>query len=466
MGISRILFLRLGSPYIYKKHNHPRNILPPIMLGHMMSLLEKDYTIEFFDSRLENSTSELMKKSLEFNPDVVIAYFMTYDYQFSLRFLKELKRRIRTKIICVGQHASFAPKSLIYKGSPVDYLLLGESELAIPKFLRELESGAVSKSFEGLYCLENENSTQLLVTDLDKLPIPKHEFFDPERYRSVYPLPIMQRARWGYILATRGCPYNCIFCSPTIRESFGKKFRLRSVKNVVDEMEYLKKIGANVISFLDDCPTISRKFMSDLCDEIIKRRLKIKWICHGRVDQLDKEIMKKMKNAGCCLVKVGVESGSNRIVVDIIKKTFQKVDWVSITKNFFKEAKEVGLPVLAMLILGSPTETRKEIKETIELIKEIDPEMLQIAYFTPYPGSPFYFEYFGKKMPKFDERFYHYNPEFINLSELSDEELKQYQKKIYKLFYLRIGFILKHLRKYFIFYILNPYYIKNLFSIF
>jgi len=467
MNISRILFLRLGSPYIYKKHEHPRNILPPIMLGYMMPLLEKEYTIEFFDSRLEKSTHELMEKSVDFNPDVVIVYFMTYDFDFSLQFLKELKKRSKAKIICVGQHASFAPNSLIYRESPVDYLLLGECELTMLNFLEELKSGHIPKSFEGLYYLGKKNIPKLaLVKNLDELPQPKHEFFKPEKYKSFYPVPMIQKAKWGYILATRGCPYDCIFCSPTIRESFGRSFRFRSVKNVVDEMEYLKAMGVNIVSFLDDTPTISRKFMSDLCDEIINRKLNVKWICHGRLDQLDKKIMRKMRNAGCCLVKIGVESGSNRIVVDVIKKTFKKVDWKSMTKKFFKEAKEAGLPVLAMFILASPSETRNEVHETIRLIKETDPEMLQIAYFTPYPGSPAYSTFFKSNKPKFDGKFYHYNPEFVNLSELSDEELNQLQKKIYRMFYLRPGFILKHLRKHFIFYLLNPYYLKNLFTFF
>lgn len=467
MKISRILFLRLGSPRIYKKHSHPRNLLPPIMLGYMMSILEKEYVIKFFDSRFEESSLELLKKSLDFKPDIIIAYFMTYDYEFSLKFLKELKKICGAKIICVGQHATFAPKSLIFKRSPVDYLFLGECETVLPEFLKKLASGSSIKSFEGLYYLGKKSIPKpIFVKHLDKLPIPKHDFFDPQKYKSAYPLPIIQRAKWGYVLATRGCPYKCIFCSPTIRESFGETFRTRPVKSVVDEMEYLKKLGVNVIFFLDDTPTISRKFLYDLCNEIIKRKLKIKWICHGRIDHLDKKLMKKMKIAGCCLIKVGVESGSNRIVFDILKKTFQKKDWNSMAKRFFKEAKEVGIPIIAMFILGNPSETREEILETIKLIRETDSDMLQIAYFTPYPGSPAFSMYFKNKEPKFNENFYHYNPKFINLSSLSNEELEQFQKKIYRMFYLRPRFILKHLKRYFLFYLLNPHYIKNLLPLF
>jgi len=378
-----------------------------------------------------------------------------------------LKKETGAKIICVGQQASFAPQSLIYDGSPVDYVLLGECELMIPTFLKNLASNSASKPLDGLYYLGKRSiPSPVVVEDLNSLPLPKQEFFNPSKYQSAYPLSLTQKARWGYILATRGCPYNCIFCSPTVRESFGKKFRFRSVESVVDEMEYLKDCGANVISFLDDTPTISREFVSDLCDEIIKRKMKIKWICHGRLDQLDKNIMRKMRNAGCCLVKIGVESASNRVVVDVLKKTFQKVDWKSMAKKFFREAKEADLPVLAMFILGSPSETRGEIDETIELIREVNPEMLQIAYFTPYPGSPSYSTSFKNDKPQFDEKFYHYNPEFVNLSELSDEDLRKYQKKIYRMFYLRPGFIFKHLRKHLVFYLFNPHYIKNLFSIF
>ncbi len=237
---------------------------------------------------------------------------------------------------------------------------------------------------------------------------------------------------------------------------------MRSPENVVDEIEFLMSLGKNVISFLDDCFTVSKKYVEEVCDEIMKRKLDINWICHARIDNLSKGVMKKMKRAGCLLLKIGVESGSNR-VIRVLKKTPDRVDWNSLTRKIFEFSKEVGLPILSMFVLGSPTEMIEDVKKTLSLIEDIDPELVQIAYFTPYPGSEAFSRYFHGT--DFDENFYHYKI-FINVSNMSFKELEILPKKIYRSFYFRLGFLLKHLRNHFSFYLLNPSYVKYSFTLF
>jgi radical SAM superfamily enzyme YgiQ (UPF0313 family) len=459
MNINKILFLRLSSPDVYRAH--PRNLLPPLQLGYMISLVKNNYEVHFIDCRITSLTiDEIAKKTLDFNPDLIVSTFFTYDYRYAMRFFNEIKKEINPLILCIGHHASCAPRSLIFEGSPVDYLLLGECELDFVKFLEYLETNEYLEKINSLFSLKKKDIPKpAMIENLDSLPFPRHELFNSKFYRSVYPLKIKKRIEWGYMLSTRGCPYDCIFCSQSVRESYGKKFRIRSPKNVVDEMKFLMSLGKNVISFIDDCFTVSKKYVEDVCDEIIKRKLDVNWICHARIDNLSKEMMKKMKQAGCLLLKIGVESGSNRII-EVLKKTPNKLDWSDLTRKIFKFSKEVNLPILSMFILGSPTETMKDIKKTLALIEDINSDLLQICYFTPYPGSEAFLEYFNGT--DFDENFYHYKP-FINVSNMNFKELELLSKKIYRSFYFRPRFLLKHLRNHFLFYSLNPSYAKSSF---
>jgi len=456
MNIDKILFLRLSSPDIYKAH--PRNVLPPLQLGYMISLVGNTYKIQFIDCRITSPTIEdIVKKTLYFDPDLIVSTFFTYDYKYAMEFFKKIKKIINPLILCIGHHASCAPRSLIFEGSPVNFLLLGECELDFVKFLEYVRVGKSLEEIDSLFSLRKADIPKpAMIENLDALPFPKHELFKSEFYTSVYPLKMKKRIKWGYILSTRGCPYDCIFCSQSVRESYGKEFRTRSPKNVVDEMEFLVSLGNNAISFIDDCFTVSKKYVEDVCNEIIKRKLDVNWIVHARIDNLSKDIMRKMKQAGCSLLKIGVESGSNKII-KLLKKTSDTSDWNSLTRKVFKHSKEIGLPILSMFVLGSPTETMEDVKKTLSLIEYIDPELLQICYFTPYPGSEAFLEYFNGT--NFDENFYHYKP-FINTSNMSLKELEILHKRIYRSFYFRPRFILKHLRNHFPFYILNPNYVK------
>ncbi len=153
-----------------------------------------------------------------------------------------------------------------------------------------------------------------LVDDLDRLPPPSRDLFDNYSYKKYY------SGRFGYkttaIMTSRGCPFACDFCS---RPVFGNEFRARSASKVADEIEEVISLGYNRIWFADDCFTLNRKRLIEVCDEIIKRGLKIGWECLSRVDTLDSETADKMKQAGCVRMFFGIESGNDSIL-KIMKK--------------------------------------------------------------------------------------------------------------------------------------------------
>jgi radical SAM superfamily enzyme YgiQ (UPF0313 family) len=187
------------------------------------------------------------------------------------------------------------------------------------------------------------------------------------------------------IFTARGCPNQCTFCSWP-RTFMGRKFRARSVANVVDEFEYVSNQlpAVKEIFVEDDTFTIDKQRVRKVCEEIERRDLDVRWSCNARAT-LDYETMRTMKSAGCRLIDVGYESGSDQILKNI-KKGVTTAD----TKGFTVNAKRAGLKILGDFIFGLPEETSDTIQQTIQFIKEIKPDMLQIAVATPIPGTEFY----------------------------------------------------------------------------
>ena len=452
---NKIMFVRLAFPQ-EKKYSHPYTRTPPLQIGYMISLLKKEYDIRFLDGRVTNySLKFLLKSTRDFNPSVVVMSFTPEERNSALAYARKIKEfSPYIKIICIGPYASVLPQTLIFQESPIDFVLLGECELDLIDLIKSLDSPERLKRIRSLYFKEKNHAEIALIEDLDSLPMPAHSFFSPRYYFSIYPLPLNLKLKWGYILSSRGCPYQCIFCSPTIRTSYGSKMRFRSPKSVVEEMLYLRSLGINIISFEDDNFTASKQHTLELCREMINKKVNLPWIAHGRITDLSKEIMSVMKKAGCVLLKIGIESGSNRII-NILSKTEERINWNKKTCEVFEQGKKINLSLHAMFIIGNPQETEEDLSLTINLIKQIKPESIQIHYFVPYPGSIAFDRYCHNQ--KFNEALHHYNPvDIINLSQIDTRRLKGTQRHIYRNFYLNPSFLIRHCLKYWRFYLHNP----------
>jgi anaerobic magnesium-protoporphyrin IX monomethyl ester cyclase len=239
-----------------------------------------------------------------------------------------------------------------------------------------------------------------------------------------------------------------------MRESYGKKFRTRAPANVIDEMEYLIKLGANIIIFDDDNFTTSENHIRGICEEIKKRNLHIKWVAHSRVDEVNPSLLKLMKDAGCTLLRFGVESGSEKII-KILGKTNDARDWLRKCREVIRQAKSLGISVACLFIVGSPEETYKDFISSIEFSKSLSPDIVQIAYFVAFPGSKIYQQ--SKEKCGVDSLdIYHYGLPSSNLSKMSSDELKRAQSLFYRSFLIRPRFLIKHFFDYGYFYIKNP----------
>jgi anaerobic magnesium-protoporphyrin IX monomethyl ester cyclase len=265
---------------------------------------------------------------------------------------------------------------------------VGEGEDTLLELVHAFESGHLS-AVNGIVYKNQNGSNQVkviytppreFIDDLDRLPFPARDTFDNQSYKNHY------FKKFGYtttsLMSSRGCPFNCDFCS---RAVFGNRFRARSARNVVDEMESVKALGYDRIWFADDCFTLNKKRLLDICREIIQRKLRIDWECLSRVDTIDKETAFEMKEAGCVRVFFGIESGNDEVLA-LMKK--------QVTAEKARQAvlisKSVGMQVGAFFIVGYPGETDETILDTLKFASLLPLDYLSFTLPYPIPGTPLY----------------------------------------------------------------------------
>jgi anaerobic magnesium-protoporphyrin IX monomethyl ester cyclase len=276
-----------------------------------------------------------------------------------------------------------------------------------------------------------KNPDRPYIENLDELPFPAHHLF-----------PLKHLQKYGTVIfplsTSRGCTFWCKFCSAV--RMFGRRYRMRKTKSVVDELEFLKKkYDAQQFTFYDDTFTVDQSRVQKICAEIQNRKLRIKWDCETRADMVTKDLLQKMKKAGCIAVWFGVEAGSQR-VIDAMGKglTLEK------TKKAFKWARESGLMTVAGVILGFPGETPETAWKTIKFVEKINPDDVGYYIATPYPGTPMY-DYVKKmgwlKIHDFD-KYDTATPTFESPT-ISMKEISEIRERAFQSFYLRPTYILR-----------------------
>ena len=225
------------------------------------------------------------------------------------------------------------------------------------------------------------NPDRALIQDLDSLPFPARHIVRHDGYRAA----IYSGDCPTAMVSSRGCPYHCTYClwPETL---YGHRFRARSAVNVVDEIEHVvRDYGVDEIYFDDDCLTLNKKRVLEMCQLLLEREIDVKWIVQSRVDTVDREMLAVMREAGCHYVLFGVESGSPGML-EIMKKQIS-LDEV---REAFTNCRELGIKSQAYFLFGVPGETQESIDETIEFAKEIEADSTQFAIAIPHPGTELY----------------------------------------------------------------------------
>ena len=312
-----------------------------------------------------------------FRPDIIGITVMTVKYPSAKRIsemAKTLDRHI--KVVWGGPHPTICTKEVINEPT-VDFVVFGEGEQTFEELLLAILAKNCFDKIKGLAYKENGvvkiNPSRELIKDLDRLPLTDRvNVLYPERYTS---------NSFGHLITTRGCPFSCGYCSA--KNIWSRACRYRTVENVVTEIRWvIEKYNTKNFYFWDSSFTVSRKHAMAICKRLIDDSLDINWGCETRVDTVDLEMLKMMKKAGCQMIRLGVESGSERILNNI-----QKNITIEQAKKAVRMIKNCKIPFEIFIMIGFPDETQEDIDKTFHLMKEIKGGAVCFSIFVPYPGT-------------------------------------------------------------------------------
>jgi len=456
LKVDAVLLLRVSS-LVDKGVDHPQFFDPPYPLKYLEAGL-KQYPgvgVRLIDCWISpKDVSGMIEETARMAADLVVVSASSFDVGVANDYAARVKRQVKSPLVIgIGQgyYLNGVPARDF---SAYDTLLLGEPEEEFFRLFEQIRNeinGDWKQQYHRLYM----EGRRFAVEQPDRLSFPAYSREELNTYRSIFPVRLPRRVLWGYLIATRGCPHNCMFCSEVMRVSTGKRLRLRSASNVVDEMEHLGRLGANICSFQDDSFSASRRFVESLCKEIVARNLKMPWMARVRVDELSYDLLVLMKKAGCVMLGIGVESGSERII-KIMNKQQSSKPWADRCRQIFRWTRQLGIGTNAYYVLGNPTETREEIEETIRLALELNSDSIQVHFYTPYPGSSAW-ELYQNELDGCDpSAMFHYAKPNFSLAAVSPEDLVKIRSRFYRRYLFRPGFALHHFRHYGLFYLHNP----------
>lgn len=422
---------------------------PPLGLGYLASNLPADLgaRVTLVDGTFLKSAEEFHARLEETRPDLAGIYFDTMSYERGI----EAARRARAMgafVVAGGPHATVLPETLV---DHADIVVLGEGERTFAEVVRASASRDL-KGVRGICYREGgrivTSAPREPVADLDALEFPDRRLFDMERYTATWHyLDILgMKIRGTTVVASRGCPFRCTYCQPTLVKLFGSRLRMRSPSNIVAEIAGLKQDhGIRGIFFHDDTLTANRRWLEELCDRLIADRLDILWACNTRADITDDATFRKMHEAGVRYLHIGAESGSQRILDDVYKKQIRLEN----IKTTIAAARRAGIRAGCFFMLGAPTETREELRRTIRFASSLDIDEATFNIATPLPGT-YLFDMvteLGYKISDNYTDFNYYSRRAFEDPNIDTRTLKRFQRKALFSFYLRPrrwGYILRH----------------------
>lgn len=408
--------LLVDPPTLHVKgSDNPRAYFPLGVLSIAGMLKQERYDVEIYDAKVSgvickknniihfgDNWDAIEKKIRDCNPDVVgISSLFSSQWTNVLKVAQIVKKIDKVIITIVGgAHASVKPDDFLQDGS-VDFVVMGEGEYSIIELLKHIsEKTSGLKGIKGIAFRDNGqiiiNEKREFIRDLDKLPFPAYDLVNVERYiclqqKGFRSRPLGTKERAVSLFTSRGCPYNCVFCS--IHLSMGKRFRAHSSRYVLVLIEMLiKKYRFNFVHFEDDNFTFDKTRLNEILDGVLQKKLEFKWGTPNgvRADTLnDIGLLSKMQEAGCDYLNIGIESGDQEVLNTIIDKNLD----LRVVVNIVQKCHKLNLKLAAFFVVGFPEESLKNIRNTLKFAL-----MLQrkynvfpfISYATPLIGTRLY----------------------------------------------------------------------------
>jgi len=354
---------------------------PPLGLAFLAAALENaGIEVKVLDFVVNPYSKSFLAEVLaDFSPDMVGATSVTMTFNHAIGIIKDAKQ-LSPEIITImgGPHVTFCPEDTLKAFPELDMVVLGEGEVTLVELVRSLESGKSPGDIPGLVYRKGSriisNGFREHLADINLLPVPARHLLPLGRYRAL-----------GMAISmttSRGCPFKCIFCVG--RKMVGARVRYRHPEKVVDEIEYLNSLDFPQINIADDLFTANAGHCIGVCDEILKRGLQVKWTSFARVDTVTKEILGKMREAGCHTVSFGIETANRDIL-----KTIRKGITLDQVIRAVELCNDVGMTPHASFILGLPGETPDTLTETIDFGERLKAMGVYHGFhlLAPFPGT-------------------------------------------------------------------------------
>ena len=403
-SIKKILLI--FPPVVFSRES-PKQIMPPLGLGYLAAVLKNDYEVRVLDAALEGygrecatregflayglSSAQIEDRIRAFAPDAV-GVSCLYSSQFpQTAAVTEAAKRVDSRIITVigGTHPSFLPQECMTHKS-IDFIVRGEGEPVFKKLLAALNAGADYSVLPGIAFRDSRgihvNPFAEPLNNIDELPFPERAAFPLKKYFDInLPMGLVYRQTPVInMITSRGCAYNCIFCSSC--RFWGNRFRPRSVNNVLAEMEYLKNsLGVREIKFFDDNLTFDKQRAKAIFRGMIERKFNFTWNTPNGIDlrTLDEEMIILMKRSGCYELTLAVESGDETVRKTIINKP---VDNQTIIRTV-RLIQRCGIDTYGFFIIGFPGETRRQVAHTFRFIENLRLDRISLFIANPLPGT-------------------------------------------------------------------------------
>jgi anaerobic magnesium-protoporphyrin IX monomethyl ester cyclase len=433
----------------------------PFYLAYATTVLERaQINVMLVDGIAEELTEpEFIARISQYEPNLIVLEVSTSSIDADIDLAKRIKSAIpSSKLTFCGPHIFMYQPGFLLEHPEVDFVLQGEYEYTLLDLVNRLQSQQNLAQVLGLIYRNNGtvtvNPTRPAIDDLNELPWPSRKMLPIRKYcvlGNKLPLPSVQ------MLASRGCPYQCIFCCwPQImyREH---KYRVRDPVDVVDEMQWLiNEYGFKSVYFDDDTFNIGKGRMLKISAEIKKRNLHIPWATMARADTTDFDTLRSLRDAGLFALIVGVESG----VQDLVNACRKNLDLNKVSE-FVQQTKELGIKAHLTFTFGLPGETKETIRQTVAYAIALDPHTVQFTIVTPYPGSQ-YFDTLDKQgyiVSKNWQEYDGYNRAVIRTDSLTPQDLEDGLRYAYRMWErhrvkrtMRVDYFLPNIKKA----ILNP----------
>jgi anaerobic magnesium-protoporphyrin IX monomethyl ester cyclase len=437
MNVKRDLAGGMGvaDPSKRNRFGHDRNYItmPYSSLLYTAGVLERDgHKVTFVDAQEEDLDKEqVVARVQELRPAVVVQLLNLPSLYGDLAIMKAIREGVPgARTVAVGTITSPLYDQVAESGA-ADAIVRGDPEVLMPPLLElfaDPKPGAlpVAGPFE-MHKGAWVNKKAAHVHDFDALPSVPYHLIPLEKY---WYYPFGMNVPYATVFASRGCSYHCYYCPYPM--GFGDKIVHRDPIRVVDEIEDVyRNRGVRAILFRDQVFTASREKTMQMCDEIIRRGLKIRWLAETRLDCVDKELLRKMRESGCIRLQFGMESGDEKLF-EKVGKDDAKGKFELFLSNF-ELVERMGIAAHMFILVGLLGETWETVQGSIRTIQRLKPLTLQVAVVTPYPGTGLYDQAKAKGLLRTEDfsQFTGFVP-VSRTEKMGPEELEQARVKIIK----------------------------------